>query len=43
LLQWAGTGIAMGNALDAVKAAADTVTLSNQDDGLAVWIEENVL
>jgi hypothetical protein len=43
LLQWAGTGIAMGNALVEVKAAADGVAQSNEKDGLAVWIEENVL
>jgi hypothetical protein len=43
LLQWAGYGIAMGNAREEVNATADSVTLSNQEDGLAVWIEENVL
>ena len=35
----AGWGVAMGNALDAVKAVADSVTLSNDEDGLAVAIE----
>jgi hypothetical protein len=43
LLQWAGTGVAMANALEVVKTAADTVTLSNEEDGFAVWIEGNVL
>ena len=39
LLQWAGRGIAMGNGLDDVKQAADEVTLTNDEDGLAVVIE----
>ncbi len=42
LLTWAGTGIAMGNALDDVKAVADAVCRSNEDDGLAAWLEENI-
>ncbi|HSP52420.1 MAG TPA: HAD-IIB family hydrolase, partial [Cryobacterium sp.] len=35
MLQVCGVGIAMGNATDAVKAHADEVTTSVQDDG--VW------
>lgn len=35
MLAWAGTGVAMGNAHDDVKKAADMVTLSNNDDGVA--------
>lgn len=42
MLQWAGRGIAMGNALPAVKAAADEVTLSNDEDAVAVLLEELV-
>lgn len=38
-----GVGVAMGNALDVVKAAADQVCLSNEEDGVARWIEENLL
>jgi Cof subfamily protein (haloacid dehalogenase superfamily) len=34
MIQFAGMGIAMDNSPDAVKAAADTVTLSNQEDGV---------
>jgi hypothetical protein len=41
LLRFAGIGIAMGNALDEVKAAADTICRSNQKDGLALWLAEN--
>ena len=35
MLQYAGLGVAMGNARDEVKAAADFVTLSNGEDGVA--------
>ena len=35
MLQYAGIGVAMGNATDAVKAIADEVTLSNEEDGIA--------
>ena len=35
MLEFAGLGIAMGNACDAVKAAADTVTDTNDNDGVA--------
>ena len=31
----AGTGVAMGNAVDEAKAAADMVTASNNEDGIA--------
>lgn len=40
MLQAAGMGVAMGNAQDAVKAAADMVTLSNNDDGIAAALEK---
>ena len=36
----AGMGVAMGNAAEAVKAAADMVTLSNNDDGIAAALEK---
>lgn len=39
MLQEAGMGVAMGNASDAVKAAADYVTLSNNEDGIAAALE----
>lgn len=35
MLQWAGRGVAMGQAIDEVKAAADDVTASVYDDGVA--------
>ena len=39
MLQFAGMGVAMGNAADEVKKAADFVTLSNEADGVAYAIE----
>lgn len=35
MLAWAGTGVAMGNAVDETKAAANMVTLDNNHDGIA--------
>lgn len=43
LLQASGTGIAVENALPEVKAAADEVCLSNEKDGPAHWLEEQLL
>jgi len=40
LLREAGLGIAMGNASPLVKAAADRLAPSNDDDGVAVVLEE---
>jgi Cof subfamily protein (haloacid dehalogenase superfamily) len=39
----AGTSVAMGNACDEAKAAADFVTASNNDDGVAEFIEKYIL
>lgn len=39
MLAWAGRGVAMGNAHPEARAAADEVTLSNEEDGVAVVIE----
>lgn len=40
MLRAAGLGVAMANADDAVKAAADFVTLSNNDNGIAAALEK---
>jgi Cof subfamily protein (haloacid dehalogenase superfamily) len=40
MLQFAGQGIAMGNSVDSVKKAADQITLSNDEDGVAIYLEE---
>lgn len=39
MIEWAGVGAAMANAADAVKAVADVIAPSNNDDGVAVIIE----
>ncbi len=39
VLAWAGTGVAMANAHTDVLAAADVVTASNDDDGVARLLE----
>lgn len=43
MLQVCGIGVAVANALPEVKAAADTVTLSNEQDGVAHFLEVTVL
>ncbi len=40
MLQWAGVGVAMGNARPEAKQAADEVTAPNWDDGVATMIEQ---
>lgn len=39
MLAWAGRGVAMGNADPAARAAADEVTATNDEDGVALVIE----
>jgi Cof subfamily protein (haloacid dehalogenase superfamily) len=43
MLQWAGIGVAMANALPEVRRAVQYVTASNADDGVAKAIERFVL
>ena len=43
MFRMAGFAVAMGNAADAVKQAAQAVTLSNDEDGFAAAIERYVL
>ncbi len=40
MIEWAGLGVAMANADDAIKQKADAVTLSNEEDGVAALIEK---
>lgn len=40
MLRLCGTGVAMGNAIDSVKAAADIVIGGNDADGIAVYLED---
>jgi len=43
LLRYCGVGVAVSNALDNVKLAADDICGSNDDDGVARWLEEHIL
>ncbi|MCL2565511.1 MAG: HAD family hydrolase [Defluviitaleaceae bacterium] len=43
MLSYVGVGVAMDNALDRVKNAADFTCLSNEEDGIAEWIMGNLL
>ncbi|WP_071146199.1 Cof-type HAD-IIB family hydrolase [Bacteroides ihuae] len=43
MIQLAGLGIAMGNAQDSVKACADIVTTSNEEDGVSIAVENAIL
>lgn len=43
MLHWAGLGVAMGNATDSVKAEADIVTDTNEEDGVAKIIRKYIL
>ena len=40
MLEWAGTSYAVANAHPTVLTAADHVTASNDDDGVAVVVEQ---
>lgn len=41
MLKLCGKGIAMGNAIEPVKAIADDVTASCDEDGVALWLEKH--
>jgi 5-amino-6-(5-phospho-D-ribitylamino)uracil phosphatase len=40
MLAYAGHGVAMGNAIDIVKAAANKETLTNEEDGIAHYLKK---
>ncbi|SHK25981.1 hypothetical protein SAMN02745163_03511 [Clostridium cavendishii DSM 21758] len=42
MLKYAGIGVAMGNAVDDLKAIADEVTLSNEEDGIAYTLSKYI-
>lgn len=42
LLEYAGTGVAMGNATEMLKKSANAVTLSNEEDGVALFLREQI-
>jgi hydroxymethylpyrimidine pyrophosphatase-like HAD family hydrolase len=39
MMTMAGIGVAMGNGMEAAKKAADYITLSNDEDGVAAALE----
>ncbi|MGI6084543.1 MAG: Cof-type HAD-IIB family hydrolase [Acetivibrionales bacterium] len=43
MIEYAGLGVAMGNAVEAIKVKADYITLSNNEDGIAHVINKFVL
>lgn len=43
MIHYAGLGVAMGNAYDSVKAIADHITLTNEEDGVAAVIQKYML
>ena len=43
LLKKAGIGVAMANATDQVKAVSDYITGTNDEDGVATFIEKYIL
>jgi Cof subfamily protein (haloacid dehalogenase superfamily) len=43
MLKGCGTGVAVGNAIEEVKAAADHICDTNDNDGVAKWLEEKIL
>nr|WP_278291370.1 HAD-IIB family hydrolase [Ruminococcus flavefaciens] len=43
MLKMCGTGVAVANAVREVLEIADEVTASNDEDGVALWLEKNVL
>lgn len=43
MIKWAGLGVAMGNAVEAIKAVADAVTTHNDEAGVAHAIERYIL
>ncbi len=40
MLEYAGCGVAMGNGIDEVKNIANDVTLSNEEDGVAYYLND---
>ena len=43
MLRFCGTGIAVANAIQELQEAADEITLSNDEDGVAKWLADHCL
>lgn len=42
MIEYAGTGVAMGNAINELKNIANEVTLTNEEDGVAIFLEDKL-
>ena len=42
MIQYAGTGVAMGNAISTLKKVADEITDTNEQDGIALFLEKKL-
>ena len=42
MIKYSGVGVAMANAVENLKAIADEVTLSNDEDGIAVYLNKHM-
>ncbi|OCS87459.1 Cof-type HAD-IIB family hydrolase [Caryophanon tenue] len=42
MLEYAGIGVAMGNAIDSVKNIANEITLSNEEDGISAFLQHRL-
>ena len=42
MIEYAGLGVAMANAVDGVKERANVVTLSNDEDGIAYMLSKYI-
>ena len=42
MLEFAGTGVAMGNGIHSIHTVANEITASNNDDGIALFLEEKL-
>ena len=40
MIDYAGVGVAMGNAIDELKSVSKYQTLTNEQDGIGVFLEE---
>ncbi|RSK26436.1 HAD family phosphatase [Bacillus sp. HMF5848] len=40
MIEYAGTGVAMGNAIDQLKGIANEITATNEEDGIGLFLEE---
>jgi len=43
MLEKCGIGVAVSNAIDAIKAVADDICDTNDNDGVAKWLDEHIL